>query len=224
MRTYYNNSEPEPAPEPAHEPAPQSEPTLATFTTLLEGVTTIGQALQTQGDTIRSQQTILTRIYNKLQGGTTSTVFYELLNSQVLDNSANSFNLTFLEFLERYRNGDLEFLSTLYNPLDPNPYSITLTQLRACSDAALNASSQPYFATELEGVMLEEDQYNIFNNYLTTLFKTLEGVTESIELYKEFELFKVSVETYQIAYDTLNDPVKLASFIEEQGLSNMHFV
>tara|TARA_Y100000816_G_C25917937_1_gene478712 strand:- start:70 stop:816 length:747 start_codon:yes stop_codon:yes gene_type:complete len=192
-----------------------SQHTLETFTTLLQGVTNIGQALQTQGETIQSHQTILTRIYNKMEA--TTTIFYELLNNTVLDNSDNVFNMTFLEFLERYRNADLEYLSTLYNPLDPNPYAIALVHLRECSDVALNGGSPPHFFNDLEGVTLSTNQHYIYNNHLTTLFKTLEGITESLELYKEFELFKVSVETYQVAYETLNDPVKLSAFIEEQS-------
>ena len=149
----------------------------------------------------------------------TVSIFYDILNTTILDNSNNSYNISFLELLQEYRNANLEYLSTIIGATEGVNFlfSTVLYQVQETALAILNETTPQYYITETEGVWITTEEYQTFYNYIQSFYRTLEGIVQSVNIWDEFENFKLGVEKYQVAYDILYNPDRLREFINQQS-------
>ena len=61
------------------------------------------------------------------------------------------------------------------------------------------------------------EEYNILNNYISSLYKTIDGITNGISIYKNFITLQETVSAHKISYDILNDTTKLVEFIQSKN-------
>ena len=146
----------------------------------------------------------------------TITVFYDLINENVLDNSNNEAKLSLLDVIQLYRNGKFESLINIFSSTN-NSYSIMLGIINDTAIAAKNKTEQIYFKDKTEGVYISTQEYNIFNNYISSLHKTIDGIINGIDLYNNFTALQANVAIHKISYDILNDTSKLIEFIKSKN-------
>tara|TARA_Y100000741_G_scaffold61908_1_gene43707 strand:+ start:3258 stop:6131 length:2874 start_codon:yes stop_codon:yes gene_type:complete len=146
----------------------------------------------------------------------TITIFYDLLNEMVLDFSNNTIQLSLLDAIKLYREANFDSLINVFGTTNNN-YSLELGKVRESALAALTKSEQLYFKDKTEGVYISVEEYNILNNYISSLYKTIDGITNGISIYKNFITLQETVAAHKISYDILNDTTKLVEFIQSKN-------
>tara|TARA_Y100000389_G_C17467506_1_gene526974 strand:+ start:3318 stop:6242 length:2925 start_codon:yes stop_codon:yes gene_type:complete len=148
----------------------------------------------------------------------TITIFYDLLNQTVL-NSSNELQLSLSDSIKLYRDASFQSILDIFTSTN-NHFSLALGKVRESAYAALTNDTQLYFADKTYGICITTEEYNILNNYISSLHKTVDGITNSIRMYNDFMALRASIVAYKISYDILNDTTKLYEFIKSKQDKN----
>ena len=150
-------------------------------------------------------------------------VLYTLINNEFLDNSDNTYNISFLELLDYYNSASFEYL--LLNFFDRltkndefyveklNEIYTTITKLRD-----RKTDEQNLFASyNLKELNITGDEYNQLNIFIGVYYDLLNVIKQSIRIYQRYILFQNTNIKYTEAHNILNNDASLNSFI----LTNM---
>lgn len=144
---------------------------------------------------------------------------YQLLNDELLNNNNNIYNLSFMDLLQQFKQGELKKISEMFTTVAHNNefYSETLEIIKKKAEYALdnvnlyeNDNSNNLY---IDNLTITKEEYSTFNNYVETYFKTLNTIKKSVQIYIEFEAFKYSASKYATADAILHNDLSLNEYI-----------
>ena len=68
---------------------------------------------------------------------------------------------------------------------------------------------------------ISQEEYNILINYINSLRRTIKGISNGIKYWKQTNDLILTIDTYKISYETLNDSAKLYEYIKNQNPNNI---
>ena len=160
-------------------------------------------------------------------------VFYTLMNNEFLDNSSNSYNTSFTELLQYYREANLIYL--LENFMDKLTeqnefYYKTLNEIEETinlvNDNNITETNNIYFENynqRLIGINITHEEYIQFKQFIEIYYNLLDIIKQSIRIYQSFLTFQETNIKYTEAHNILSDDVSLNTVFKNNMKSkNIH--
>ena len=155
------------------------------------------------------------------------------MNNEFLDNSSNSYNTSFTELLQYYREANLVYLleSFMDKLTEQNEfYYKTLNEIEdtislAYTDSITEANNI-YFKSynqQLIGINITHEEYIRFKQFIDIYYNLLDIIKQSIRIYQSFLTFQETNTKYTEAHNTLSNNVSLnAAFKNNMKSKNIN--
>ena len=150
-------------------------------------------------------------------------ILYKLLHNEFLDNSYNSYSVSFLDILEYYKNANLDNLLNyfddftqknefFYEKLKEIDNIIDLASTGSITTENNNYADEDQYQALL-GIGITLEEYYQIKNFVSMYIQSLHIIKQSIRIYKKFLVFQETNTKYEEAHNILHNDSSLNDFV-----------